>query len=753
MKKLLALAFLIVAAHLGLKAVAAEVRYNDAASVVYTTLNGLSHNQVQGFCQDRRGVIWICTWYGLDAFDGYEFHCFRPQEGQSLRGRLKQATLTADDRILLKTSQAQTWQFSLLDYTFSLLPDDSLAVGTAFKRRFTDRAGNLWQKEALGFRLTPPQSDCCRLIDNATHPLARALAEDARHNILIAWSSRTSAGRAEGMVVRYDLNAQPLDTLFRGNAVCAIYEDSRQNLWLGMHDEGLVLLRPRIAEQTRVTYTPMPCRLPAAAPVFALVSDRRGRLWVGTLGEGIYLATFDPQTQQPVFTRPEAYPIDEYGRVRSMVETEGMMLIATDGGLLKASAEADPEQMEFQSIGAPNDRSELIHLLRTTGGDILVSAFGKGIYRYEPRQDTLIPFVATDIAARQAVYSMADNPDGSLWVTTQTSLRLYQADGSYRCPVKLPLDMIETAPLRDSRGCGWFASQQGVLRLTSPLAMPTNVAEVPTFVSIRYNGAKRERIRLLTLVDSLITLQPAERNVTIGVSALHYGEAGHEHYAWRMPESDTAWHVTQSHLISLPRFAPGSYTLQVRCADVADAPCGAVGTLHICVAYRWFEMPLFHVLLSLLAAGLLLTLVVLLLRVKKLQRMVLDSQPVAMLSAAITEIKAEDQLTAADRQFIERLNLWVGAELGSPQLSVDRMAEAMGMSRSSFYRRLKSVVGQSPNEYIGEMRLQRAAELLRADAGASISAVAYECGFSSPQYFSNVFRRRYHMTPNQWRNQ
>lgn len=736
---------------IGLQPAVATGIYNDAASVVYTTLDGLSHNQVQGFCQDRRGIIWICTWYGLDAFDGYEFHCFRPQGEPTLLGRLKQASLTDDDRILLKTSQNQTWQFSLQDYTFTLL-DEMPHKCVAFKRRFVDRAGNLWQKEALGFRLIPPQSDYYHYVVNEKYPLARVLYEDAHHNALIAWSNRTSSGKSEGELIRYDLDGQPLKTLYRGNAVCAIYEDDRQNIWLGTHNEGLILLRPDVEGNAPPNYQVQRCRC-TISPIFALVPDAKGRLWIGTLGDGIYLASYDSCTRQVTLTRPDSYPLEEYARVRSMLEVDGEMLIATDGGLLKVSVEVDPSQMEFHPLDASQDRSELIHLLRISDGSVLVSAFGKGIYRYQPQQETFAPFVAADIAECQAVYSMVENPDSSLWVTTQTSLRLYQGTSCYSLPINASLDMIETVPLCDNQGHCWFATQHGVLRLASFLPPAVDRAVAPTFVSLKLNDVKWNHVRMLSLADSLIILQPDERNVTVDISSLQFGVKGREHYAWRIVETDTTWHETQSHHIHLPRFSPGDYTLQVRTASGGIGYADAVGNLPFHVIYRWHETPLFRSLLFLFSICIVVTIVVLLLKVKRLQRLLLDSQPVALFSAAITEIKSEDKLTTADQFFIETLNERVRAELSDSQLSIEKLAAAMGMSRSTFYRRLKSVVGQSPNEYIHEMRLQRATELLRADADASIATIAYECGFSSPQYFSNVFRKRYHMTPNQWRLQ
>ena len=122
-----------------------------------------------------------------------------------------------------------------------------------------------------------------------------------------------------------------------------------------------------------------------------------------------------------------------------------------------------------------------------------------------------------------------------------------------------------------------------------------------------------------------------------------------------------------------------------------------------------------------------------------------------MMSAAMTNIKPEEQLSESDTEFIKQVDDYIKGNLNSTDFSIDSLSASLGMSRSVFYRRLKSVVGQTPSEYINELKLQRAASLLKKEPQKTLSAIAYDCGFSSPQYFSNVFRKRYHMTPNEWR--
>ena len=102
-----------------------------------------------------------------------------------------------------------------------------------------------------------------------------------------------------------------------------------------------------------------------------------------------------------------------------------------------------------------------------------------------------------------------------------------------------------------------------------------------------------------------------------------------------------------------------------------------------------------------------------------------------------------------DHKLLAQLDMWVSSHLASPELSVDKFAEEMGYGRTSFYAKLKALTGQTPNEYIKEHRLQRAAELLRDDR-VTVAEVAYQVGMGTPQYLSTVFKKRFGITPSQY---
>ena len=88
--------------------------------------------------------------------------------------------------------------------------------------------------------------------------------------------------------------------------------------------------------------------------------------------------------------------------------------------------------------------------------------------------------------------------------------------------------------------------------------------------------------------------------------------------------------------------------------------------------------------------------------------------------------------------------------MGDEKIDIATLAGEFAMSQSTLYRKVKAVSGLSPNELIRNIRLNRAAQLLK-DPQLSVSEVAWQTGFGSPVYFRACFKERYGVTPTEFR--
>jgi signal transduction histidine kinase/ligand-binding sensor domain-containing protein/DNA-binding response OmpR family regulator len=106
----------------------------------------------------------------------------------------------------------------------------------------------------------------------------------------------------------------------------------------------------------------------------------------------------------------------------------------------------------------------------------------------------------------------------------------------------------------------------------------------------------------------------------------------------------------------------------------------------------------------------------------------------------------------ADRTFLEQAMRTVEAHLTDPGLSVLVLADALCMSQSAVYRRIKSITGQTTVEFIRDVRMKRAAQLL-AQPQLRVSEVAFEVGVENVKYFRKTFQKIYGMSPSEYARQ
>ena len=103
-------------------------------------------------------------------------------------------------------------------------------------------------------------------------------------------------------------------------------------------------------------------------------------------------------------------------------------------------------------------------------------------------------------------------------------------------------------------------------------------------------------------------------------------------------------------------------------------------------------------------------------------------------------------MKSPDEKLLERVMAAINAHLDDSDLSVDMVAEQVGISRVHLHRKMKELTGQTPHDFIRNLRLKQAANLL-ANQGMNVTEVMYACGFSNSASFSTVFKKFYGMSP------
>lgn len=100
--------------------------------------------------------------------------------------------------------------------------------------------------------------------------------------------------------------------------------------------------------------------------------------------------------------------------------------------------------------------------------------------------------------------------------------------------------------------------------------------------------------------------------------------------------------------------------------------------------------------------------------------------------------------------FLTRLHAAMEKHMSNNTLTVEQLVDEMGMGRTVFFNKLKNATGLSPVEFIREMRIKRAAQLL-GEQQYNITEVTYMVGMNDSRYFAKCFKNTYGITPSEYR--
>ncbi len=383
-----------------------------------TPENGLSHSTVYSTLQDRHGLIWVGTRYGLNRYDGYECKVFLPVEGDSTslngptvlalmedksgkiwighreagisvwdssKGRFERFPKEPDDEIdwkkisvrsLYEDSRGWLWVGTLGSGAFIfdekrrkiahlclVCPTKTLALGNDFVFDFQeDHLGRVWiATDGQGLSVFDPATKTNSLIHSGDaldlNSYEKSLCLDRQGNLWI--------GTAGSGLYRYDLNRHQFEHFFfdqnnprpglSHNIIMDLALDSLDRLWIATDGGGLNIFDPASRQFQHITASPgYPMSLNTNA-LYHLLFDNIGNLWVGTFNGGVNIH----KTFSPPFLIHENQ--NDYGRkglksVLSLQEDDsGKIWIGTDGGGLFYTSSED-RSIELQVATAAGTR-------------------------------------------------------------------------------------------------------------------------------------------------------------------------------------------------------------------------------------------------------------------------------------------------------------------------------------------------------------------------------------------------------------
>ena len=767
---------------------------NDIRIQHFGESDGFSEALVQHMIQDRQGYIWLATWDGLRRYDGYRFETFKTRPGDNCPLETNRFSYLAEDgngNIICRSNE-KSYLFNTQSHRFEIynkkVKTKVYHASEAVKKLvaqikdyenievrilLTDRQQGIWTYTHRGLERLSQTSQTARTqkIAQQGEEVVSALLTDRQNQLWAADKNGYIRISRKGTPMRWLATDGTLHTtpVCFGNAAYCLYEDSKGIVWIGAKPGGLFRLTP--ANGRFIVKRFVPDEYDAYSinneSVYGIAEDTEHRLIIATFGGGMNIGIQQTDGSMRFVhcgNQLKIYPKDGLLSRCVWLLSDGTALLGTNDGLYTVSLNEPYEKMHFYVNRRQPDRASslsnnyVMEILQTRKGEFFLATSGGGTEKILSRKllsDTIRfqHYSVSEGIASDMNQTLAEGRDGSLWIVSAGSLSLLNtstgvATNYWRLLSDAGEVFTEATPALLSDSSMVLGTTQGTLTLH-----PQQMAKSRFVPKIVFDCEKE------------IRLSPDERDINIRFAALDYNKNEEIVYAYRMEGIDQKWRYTRNNEINYASLAPGTYTLHVKSTNGDGVWVDNEETIVLHRAAHFNETPWAWMLYGLLTALLIFIVGATVKYIRMLQRELKDTrltskEQIELLGAQlkqllpitedVKEIHEEDgQLSHEDRQFANRLKDFVTKNIDNASLSVMDMAQAMNVSRTVLFVRMKHIFDSSPNNYLLNTRINYAKRLL-SESSTRVSDVAYRCGFSDPKYFSRCFKKLTGMLPKEY---
>lgn len=788
----------------------------------FTTRDGLASNVVNCGLQDHQGYLWLGTNHGLTRFDGHRFvNFYVAEEGERIiEGIVDIAEDTERNVLLLSGRGYRLLCFDLTKMCF--VNSDSLEFPKDTKREniekiIGDRANTLGIERGNKTK--------------RRHDLHYVRLDDGRELFATIDNGLFVYEPESKKLMHFSANDEM--PLFESDYINGMLKDRTGGVWLFTTFAGIYRLEfgeERILEHTlapnirkfvqldneHIAAADMNGCVYSYAPdsressiifnngirVYALNTDAKGRLWIGTRGDGvwmdnqkldflpvkhiydfkfskegtIWIASLDGgliELHEKTFTNgqePEKLA-DRFfffqhfataGIHELDIDLMGRLWMATEGGILR---------MDGTKVDTLFNKGKVVCICHSPNGVIWAGSNGHGLLKIDNDEVTFIQ--ADNGLANNCVESVVCDSEGNVIAGTDQGISIINStDGSVRNLYSqngLRADTYnENAILRTDNGRLFLGSLTGLVELKHINMNASSAADIklpaPCITSIDINDEPR-----YDRLNEEIHLSHNQNNLCFSFSSFAYQDLSTLVYSYWFEGIDHDWRPSTKESRALyTNLNPGHYRLHVR-SRLAGTNWSEETVCDVYIAQPWYWTWWARVLYIVLF--ILFVLYELHQYQQRLSlRRQLDQRLAALYAVEAQQQQHESQEQTADTEaeqtddteqptntvndqkekaFIDKLDRVILENLLQTDLDVNFIAQEMCMSYSTLHRRIKSFTGMSANEYVRKHRLAKAMQMLRE--GQNATEVSMQCGFNSPSYFTRCFKAEYGILPSEVR--
>ena len=478
---------------------AADKPVNAYFREVWTTRDGLPHNQVNAIAQTPDGYLWFGTWEGLVRYNGLEFHVFDRRNTPALRDNgIRSIRVAPDGALVVGTSRGGV--SVLRENAWRTYTRDAGLAQEEVMDAVEDRRGRLWvATESAGltridandrvvqfnarnglpsdvtFGLLRDRDDTVWLSTAAgvvhfqgdrmtVYGTASGLPSAPVFHLEQGPDGELLAGTERGAYRRVGERFEPVSHALPQDGVPSLVRDAGGALWVGTINHGLLRVGSDGIDQLG-SQRGLPNNR-----VAALFIDREGSLWAGTNG-GLLRLRDAPFTN----FNTEHGLSDDY--VRALIQArDGSLWIGTSRGLNHWQGGA-VGAIYTSGDGLPGD--SILSLLEDADGSLWIGTYVNGLVRMRDGRVVAHYDSTTGLPGSNQIRALARAPDGTLWIGTSRGL-VRMRDGKFRLfgvEDGLPREFILSLHVaRD--GTVWIGTANGAARLVNEHVLPVELHQL-----------------------------------------------------------------------------------------------------------------------------------------------------------------------------------------------------------------------------------------------------------------------------------
>ena len=398
-----------------------------------------------------------------------------------------------------------------------------------------------------------------------------------------------------------------------------------------------------------------------------------------------------------------------------------------------------------------------VECLTSDRGGYIWAGTHAGLNRFDPKTSSFKNLTVNNGLQSDWISAISIDHKQRIWVSTKKGISSISPDletiQNYDVNDGLPSNtFMSRAVAADAIGNLYFGSVRGLVWFNPDSIGTNSFLPEPVLVDFKINNKTIMPGESSPLKQSIelakeIYLKYDQSSFSFKMAALSYTDPQKNRIKFKLDGYDKDWRVAPSDQVAIySDIPPGTYNFSFIVSNEDGVWNNKERSVKIVIG-----KPIWLSAAALIFYFIILTVVLMLiyfkLRKNKADVSTETDAPKFKKVAKHDLIQPADvETSSAEMQFLQKAIAIVEENMADPDFKVEQLSDKMFISRPQLYRKINSITGVTVTDFIKEIRLKRAAQLILQKPG-NISEIAYQVGFNDPKYFSKCFKQQFGVSP------